>query len=539
MLKHLRIQNVILVEDASINFTQGLNILTGETGSGKSAIMHGLSLAIGERSDIGIIRKDADKGIVEAIFDLDHSELFHMLKEGGIDHELGHDLIIRRELSTSGKNRVFINNQAAQLSFLRKIGHFLVKIVSQQANQSLYFVDYQRSLLDLYGDLRPLLKQYKDSHENENRLKTQLELMIKQEAQRLREIDVCQKELDELEEAQVKDGEDEELFADYTYLVNAEELAQKIHGINQSLSGERQALVVGLSRQKQELDSLVQYDENLKETAEAFQSALTEIQEISRTLRNYQASIHYDANRLHNVNERLTLVNRIKRKYGPSFEEIVNYELSLREKLEKLHNADTEIEGLKVELIQAEIYSNQLADKLTSERKVYAEKLQNDLTNQLVDLNMPKALFEIQVSPQKRTLEGDDRVEFFLRPNFGENRIALKDGASGGEISRVLLALQTILAKKESPSSLIFDEIDSNIGGKTATIIGEKLREISQCHQVICITHFPQVASRADHHLQISKEQQQEGRTVTRIKELNAATKKKELARMAGKSDSD
>jgi len=538
MLKHLRIQNVILVEDASINFLQGLNILTGETGSGKSAIMHGLSLAIGERSDTSIIRKGSEKGIVEAIFDLDHSDFSQLLKEGGIDHETGQELIIRRELSISGKNRVFINNQAAQLTFLRKLGQFLVKIVSQQANQNLYAIEYQRSILDLYGDLRALLRQYKESHENEVNLRNQLEKMIKQEAQRIREIDVCEKELEELDEAQIKDGEDDELFAEYTYLVNAEEIAQKINGINQALTGERQAIVSNLNRQKQELDSLIPFDENLKETAEAFQSALTEMQEIARTLRNYQASIHYDANRLNMVNERLTLINRIKRKYGASFEEVQSYQQELRERLEKLRNADSEIESLKLELAQAEIDTNALANKLSLERKIHAEKLEKDLTAQLVDLNMSKALFEVEISPQKRTLEGDDRVEFFLRPNFGENRIALKDGASGGEISRVLLGLQTILAQKEKPSSLIFDEVDSNIGGKTATIIARKLQEISRCHQVICITHFPQVATCADHHLQISKEEL-DGRTLTKIRELNSTTKKKELARMAGKNVSD
>jgi len=534
MLKHLRIQNVILVEDASINFSMGLNILTGETGSGKSAIMHGLSLATGERTGTGIVRKGSDKGIVEAIFDLDDLDLSTLLKEGGIEHESGQDLIIRRELSISGKNRVFINNQAAQLSFLRKIGHFLVQIVSQQANQNLYSIDYQRSIVDLYGDLRPLVKQYKKSHENQEELRKQLEILIKQEAQRLREIDTCQKELEELEEAQIKEGEEEKLFLDYTYLVNAEEIAQKVNEINQSLSGEPQAIVLNLHRQKQALDSLIQYDENLKETAESFQNVLTEIQEIARTLRNYQASIHYDANQLYQVNERLTLLNKLKRKYGPSFEEILAYRENLTDRLDKLHHADLEIEKLKVDLLEAEAYSNELADELTSRRKICAKSLENDLTLQLVDLNMVKAQFEVQITPQKRTGEGDDRIEFFLHPNFGENRIALKHGASGGEISRILLALQTILAKKERPSSLIFDEVDSNIGGETATIIAEKLREISQSHQVICITHFPQVAGQAAHHLQISKEELQ-GRTVTRIKELDPSGKKRELARMAGK----
>lgn len=534
MLKHLRIQNVILVEDASISFNRGLNILSGETGSGKSAIMHGLSLAIGERTDTTIIRKGSEKGVVEALFELDQLDLTTLLREGGIEQEEGQDLVIRRELSVSGKSRVFINNQVAQLSFLRKIGQYLAQIVGQHANQSLYSIEYHRYVVDLFGDQLPLLNKFQQSYNQENLLRNQLETLIKQESQRLREIDICQSELEELEEAQIKEGEDEGLFAEYTFLVNAEEVSEKVNEINQSLSGERQAIIVNLNRQKQQLDALVQFDAKLQETAQTFQSALAELQEVAYTLRNYQNRLHYDANRLSEVNERLTLLNRLKRKYGSSVEEMLNYLANTKKKLAQLENADLEIEKLKEQLIEAANFTNQLATDLTEKRRISAEKLQNALTTQLHALNMPKANFEVQLTNQKRTLEGDDRIEFFLHPNVGEHRIALKDGASGGEISRVLLALQTLLAGKERPSSLIFDEVDANIGGETAAIIGEKLREISQQHQVICITHFPQVANCAHYHLQISKEER-DGRTVTLITELNSETRHQELARMAGK----
>lgn len=536
MLKQLRIQNVILVEDASISFKSGLNILSGETGSGKSAIMHGLSLAIGERTDCSIIRKGSEKGIVEAIFELDHPDLTALLSEGGIEHEDGQELVIRRELAVSGKSRIFINNQAAQLSFLRKVGIFLVQIVSQRANQNLYSIEHHRHILDLYGDLLPLLDDFRRSYQLENQQKSQLSALIQQESQRLREIDICQRELEELEEAQIKEGEDEELFAEYTLLVNAEELADGMNEINQSLSGERQPIISLLNRQKNLLDSLTQYDPKLQETAEAFKSALAEIQEVAHTLRNYQNRLHFDAARLHEVNERLTLLNKLKRKYGSTAAELLAYQEQTAKKLEQLEGADLEIERLKELLTATELQTNQLAKELNAKRRACAEKLENDLTNQLHSLNMPKSRFEVQISEQKRAADGDDRVEFFLHPNVGEHRIALKDGASGGEISRVLLALQTLLAGKEGPSSLIFDEVDANIGGETAAIIGEKLREISLQHQVICITHFPQVASCAHYHLQISKEER-EGRTITLVKELDSISRPQELARMAGKGN--
>lgn len=535
MLKHLRIQNVILVEDASISFSTGLNILTGETGSGKTAIMQGLKLAIGERSDSGIIRKGADKGVVEAVFDPDQLNLSALLIEGGIDYEPGQDLIIRREISLSGKNRIFINNQAAQLAFLKKLGHSLAQIVSQQANQNLYSIDYHRHILDLYGNLSYLNQQYKSSYEKENMLRKQLQTLIQQESQRLREIDICQRELEELEEAHIKEGEDEELFTEYTYLVNAEELSQKIYEVNQGLSGERQAVIASLNRQKQLLEAALLFDPKLQDTVEAFQNALTEIQEIAHTLRNYQGSLHYDSDRLHQVNERLTLLNRLKRKYGSTVEEVMTYQEQTKNKLETLLNADLEIDRLKEELAQAEQLTNQYADELSNKRKSCAEKLQGELTQELHFLNMPRAQFEVQVTEQKRTVEGQDKVEFFLHPNFGENRIALREGASGGEVSRVLLALQALLAGKERHSLLIFDEVDSNIGGETAALIGGKLREISKQHQVICITHFPQVANCADYHLQIFKEERA-GRTMTIVRELDSHSKLRELARMAGKS---
>lgn len=533
MLKQLHIHNVILVEKAILSFKSGLNILTGETGSGKSAIMHGLSLAIGERTDTSIIRRGCEKGIVEAVFEIENPTIFSLLMEGGIEHEPGQELIIRREISLSGKGRIYINHQLAQLSFLRKLGLQLVQLVGQHANQRLLSIDYHRQVLDLYGDLHPLLQNFKHSYLKEKRLRETLEQLIQQEAQRLREIDVCKLEIEEFEEAQIKEGEDEDLFAEYTLLSNAEELSAKMAEINQTLSGERQPLLSTLNHQKQNLDSLIGFDPSLQEIAQAFQNALIELQEISHTLRLYQSRLHFDPDRLHEINTRLTLLNRLKRKYGTTVEEILAYQMKVQTKLKQLENADNEIENLKIELRNAEVETKQLAEELSQKRRHYAIQFEKALTNHLHTLNMSKAEFNVQIIEQKRTMDGDDHVEFFLCPNIGEHQISLKEGASGGEISRILLALQTLLAGKEQTATLIFDEIDANIGGETATIVGDKLSKISQQHQVICITHFPQVANQADHHLQILKEEK-DGRTLTLVHELNVTSRQLELARMAG-----
>ncbi len=533
MLKHLNIQNIILVEQAAITFRPGLNVLTGETGSGKSAIMHGLSLAIGERADTGIIRRGCEKGVVEAVFEFDHPVILSLLDDGGIEHEAGHELIIRREIVQSGKGRIFINNQIAQLSFLRKLGLQLVQIVGQHANQSLLSLDYHRKAIDLYGNIQSLLYQFQKSYENEKKLKEDLELLLQQESQRLREIDICLCELEELEEAQIKAGEDEEIFSEYTLLSNAEEISTKLNEIKQSFSGERQSLLAALNRQKQTLESLIRFDSSLQETYCAFQNAFLELQEVAHTLGQYQSRLLFDPDRLHEINERLILLNRLKRKYGSSIDDILTYQLQTQTKLDRLKNAENEIDDLQYQVQEIEAKTQQLAHDLTLKRKDHALKFEKDLVRHLHSLNMPKADFKVQITQHKRTRDGEDRIEFLLLPNVGESYISLKEGASGGEISRVLLALQALLAGKEKIATLIFDEVDANIGGETATIIGDKLREISQQHQVICITHFPQVASQANHHLQISKEEK-EGRTITIVQSLDALSRQRELTRMSG-----
>lgn len=533
MLKHLNIQNIILVEQASIPFSAGLNILSGETGAGKSAIMYGLSLAIGERSDTSLIRRGCEKGIVEAIFELKNDQIITLLEEGGIEHEIGNDLIIRREIAQSGKGRIFINNQLAQLSFLRKLGLHLVQIVGQHANQSLMSLDYHREAIDLFGNLHPLLRQFQQSYDEERKIQEELEKMVQQESQRLREIDICLRELEELDEARIKENEDEELFAEFTLLSNAEEISSKVNDINQALSGERNPLLQALNRQKQTLESLVTYDSSLQETSQSFQNIFLELQEIAHTLRHYQSRQHFDPERLHEIDERLALLNRLKRKYGATTNEILNYQTETRAKLIRLENANHEIEDLQQRLNDAKVITEKMAHDLTQQRQHYASQFELAITQEIQSLNMAKAQFNVQLTAQKRSKEGDDRIEFFLCPNVGEHQIPLKDGASGGEISRILLALQALLAGKDKNATLIFDEVDANIGGETATIVGDKLRQISSQHQVICITHFPQVASQAHHHLQISKEEK-EGRTMTIVQTLDPFSREKELARMSG-----
>lgn len=533
MLKQLRIQNIALVEQATLAFSPTLNILTGETGSGKSAILHGLSLAVGERSDIGMVRKGCDKGVIEALFEIDDSPIPELLAEGGIDHERGQELIVRREILASGKGRVFINHQLAQLAFLRKLGGSLMHRVGQHTSRSLFSLDYHRRVIDLYGGLLPLLRAFQASDHRERGLREEVDRLVRQEAERLREIAVCRREIEELDEANLQEGEEEELFAEYTTLTHANELSTHIHTIRQALSGERHPLLPLLNRQKQLLESLVPFDACLQEPLQSFQNALMELQEIAHTLQIYHSRLRSDPERLHEINRRLTLLNQLKRKYGATTEEIFSYHAHTNRRLQRLENAEVELEALQSELKTVELETKQLTNQLTSKRILAASQLEEALTTQLRSLNMPKAECIVRITQQERMREGEDRIELFLRPNVGEREVALREGASGGELSRVLLALHALLAGKEGKATLVFDEVDANIGGETATIVAEKLHAISRRHQVICITHFPQVALRADCHLRISKEER-EGRTLTHVHELDAGSRQRELARMAG-----
>lgn len=534
MLKQLYITNIILVESAQIEFGIGLNVLSGETGSGKSAIMNALSLIIGERADTGMIRRGCEKGAVEAIFDIDRLPLVaHLLEESGIDHAPLQELIMRREISVSGKSRAFINNQAVQLTLMKQIGQLLLSIVGQHANQWLLSTDKHREVIDIFGGLQKQVKAFSESWAHETLLKKELENLKSSEAKRLREIEVCRMELEELDEANLKEGEDEELFAAYTLLANAEERAKAASEISQTLSGERNAVIPLLNRQKLVFEALTRIDPSLEEMAKTHENALLELQEISYTLRSYISKVEYNPERANTVNQRLALITRLKKKYGTTIAEIDAYRTSICKKLEELEGADDKIKELEEEVEKISRTNDALCQVLSKMRKEAATKFEEAIIAELRSLNMPKVNFQAEITSQKRNAKGDDTIEFYLVPNIGEHRVPIRDCASGGELSRIMLAIQSLLSGLEETPTIVFDEIDSNIGGETATIVGEKLQEISRLHQVLCITHFPQVACQATHHFQISKAEEN-GRTLTRVTVLGAAEREVELTRMRG-----
>lgn len=534
MLKELRLIHFVLVERASVEFAAGFNVLSGESGSGKSAIMNALNLISGGRSDPALIRRGADKAIVEAVFEIDAiPTLLSLLEEAGIDHTPGEELFIRRELSTTGKGRAFINNQLAQLTLLKQVSEHLFDLVGQHANQKLLSLDYHRNALDLFSNVQDKVHAFSKSWEEENNLRRQLQQLRHSEAQRLRESEICRMELAELEEAALKEGEEEELFTEYTQLSHAGERCSKANEFNRLLTGERQGLFLQLNRTKSTLEQLAVIDPSLTEAIKAYGNALIEIDEVAQTLRRYEQRIEHNPEKAEQLNTRLQLIVKLKRKYGSTFAEIQEYLNSCKHKLKSLASADEQIEQLEQKITNLAAANNKLAQEITAQRLNASKPFAAALIAQLGTLNMPKAMIDVDLAPQKRNATGDDKIEFFITPNVGENRVSLRECASGGELSRIMLALQAVLAGKELIPTIIFDEIDANIGGETAKRVGEKLLEVGQQHQVLCITHFPQVAKLAEHHIRISKEEI-EGRTVTRVDALDKKSHRQELVRMSG-----
>lgn len=537
MIKELRLKNIVLVEAATIPFSQCFNVLSGESGSGKSAIMNALNLIAGDRSDSSSVRRGEDKGIVEAIFDISNIPLLtSILHDAGIDHEHGSELFIRREITAAGKSRAFINNQLAQLALLKQVSSCLFEIVGQHANQKLLSLDYHRRTLDLFGGLENDIEEFTAAWQEENETRETLDQLISSEAQRLRTIEVSRAEIEELEEASLKEGEEEEVFAEYTALSNADELAQRAGEILNVLSGEKIAALAHISRQKASFDHLVKLVPNLANLAASYENARLELHEVAHSLRIFEGSIEHNPERAALLDARLELINRIKRKYGPSLEEVKAYYKKTQNLLEKLEKADADIEFLQEKLSVLVEKTMAAATKLSNKRKVAAGELESEVVHHLRSLNMPKVEFFLEITSQKRNRHGDDKIEFYLTPNVGEHRVPLRDCASGGELSRIMLAIQALLAGKEKIPTLVFDEIDANIGGETAAVVGEKLKEIAVNHQVLCITHFPQVAKLAEHHLRIQKKEI-DGRTVTLVDALDHSSHLQELLRMMGGAD--
>jgi DNA repair protein RecN (Recombination protein N) len=456
-----------------------------------------------------------------------------MLDEVGLLPDENSELVIRREISKEGKNRAFINCRLAPLPLLQKIGAELIDRIGQHAHKALRSSDSQRTQLDLFGDFPDILKEFQVAYNQEKECLKNYEELQQLAASRDRDIDTWRYQLEEIESAGLKKCDEETIFDRYQKLAHSHELSEKMGILLHHLSEAPSAILPQLSKCTRTIDSLLPFDTSLNAAASLLHEAHITLLEAHRAIQSYAQNIDTDPNTLKHLEARLDTIHKLKRKYGQTFEEIDAYRQKIAAELERLENLSGELEKAKNACTLAGELTSQKAKILTAARTDAALKMQQLLTAQLQHLNMTGAEVFIEVATTARSRSGDDAVCFRLKANPGESPAPVKDHSSGGELSRLLFAIKIALAEKNNTPTLIFDEIDANVGGMTASIIGEKLQELGKYRQILCITHFPQVAAKADTHFGVQKFES-EGRTLTQIRHLGKMERDRELLRMRG-----
>lgn len=545
MLKNLRIRNYALVEDLEVEFDSGLNVLTGATGAGKSIIVGAVNLVLGERASSDVVRTGFDNATVEATFELKPDRVFkNSLSPLGINCT-DNILIIRREVSGKGVSRCFLNDRQMTLGSLKSIGDRLADLHGQHEHQSLLNVERHVEYLDHYSDLDDLLASVSQNYYRLKEKQKQLDELEKSKKQDQERKALYDFQIKEIEQANLSLGEEGKLIQDKKILENIEELYQLSSSVYQDLHEGNGSIQERLAISSKEIKRGKELDSRLKETAENLDSCLIQLQELSRFLEGYKDSLEFDPEKLEMIRERLNLINTLKKKYGNKIDEILTYREKIKEDLDKIENKDQIITGLKEEIKRLSDTFRKDCLLLSQKRKAKAFDLAKKIQATLSGLGMNKTKFEVKITSQEdenglleidgrryfADQKGMDQVEFFVSPNPGEELKPLAKIASGGEISRIMLALKSILAKADEVSTMIFDEIDVGIGGEVASAVGKSLKNLASSHQVIVITHLQQIASFADHHFKVFKESSK-GRTVTQIKKLEDQERVKEIARM-------
>ena len=536
MLLELRVENYAVIDSLVVEFSSGLNLLTGETGAGKSILIDALSLLLGDKASTEMIRHGAEKATVSGVFEVDEKRLAGVLEENGIEPE-GHQIIIKREIAMAGKGRVFVNNQPATVALLRALAPALASIHAQ--NQTILAFDEtaRLGLLDAYaahdlGDLR-------DKHAAWIAVRERLTQLDRDEQDRLRMADLWSFQKKEIESASLQPGEDLKLETEKRVLANSEKLYGAATAAYQVLYEDDASALSNIAAARKQLEELARFDTKFLEQLAALESARAAIEDVSATARDYADGIDASPERLAEVEDRLALLDRLKRKYGSSVDEVIAYGEDVARRLSELENREDLVRDLKKQLAAAETVFLVAAQAVSKKRYSAARELQKLVEAEINQLAM-KAQFRIEVSgsdePANWTASGFDSVTYLISPNPGEPLKPVEQIASGGELSRVMLALKaTIEAGKKSKGgtqrTLVFDEIDTGIGGRAAEAVGKKLKSLARANQVLCITHLPQIASFADHHYLIEKKESA-GRTKTMVRALSPAEQTEEIARM-------
>ena len=526
MLKELRIKNLAIIDDLAIRFESGLNVLTGETGAGKSIIVDALSLALGERAQTDMIKTGKDEASVEAFFEISEHP---MLKEIGIISEDG--IILRRTLSSAGKSRAYINGSIVNIQNLSDIGRSLVDMHGQHEHQSLLSTDNQRTLLDFYGKLQDKRQEVETLFHRVQDLKKELSGLRANMKERAHRIDLLSFQVNEIDAASLKPGEKESLGEERMILSNLNKLNELTESSYSMLYESEGACIEKLSAVISKLRDMSSIDPGINETLGLIDSAMPLLEDAAVSLRSHKEKYDLDPKRLENIEERLENIKKLEKKYGEGIDAVLRYRDDSEKELQSLGHDDETAGMIESKLKEKEERLLDAANELSEKRKTTAEEISRAVEKVLKELAFEKADFRVDVRPFPLSSSGMDAVEFLFSANPGESLKPLSRVASGGELSRIMLALKSILADVDRVPVLIFDEVDAGIGGRTAESVAMKLKKVAKTHQVICITHLPQIASTADFHLMTEKFQKK-GSVSVKIKELSPAERKSEIARM-------
>jgi DNA repair protein RecN (Recombination protein N) len=553
LLTYLTVSNFAIIERLELRPSTGFNALTGETGAGKSIIIDAVSTLLGGRAETDSIRAGAEQALIEGVFSppepLYRESLLPVLQEHGLDDGERDGLILTREINRKGRNVCRVNGRLVTLGLLREIGQRLVDIHNQGEHLSLLRVHLHVDYLDRYAGAQELRQAVGDRERALRQTRAELKTLLKDERELARRMDLLQYQVEEIEAANLGQGEEQDLLDELTILSNAEQLIGQADSIYKTLSeGDAQGETVLdlLGEVAEGLSKLAELDPKLQEQSASIEGIIYQLSDIAAGLRSYAEEIEYDPDRLEVVEERLDLIHNMKRKYGDSIEDILAFAESASQELEGLSHSEERVEELKARETQLLSEIGQFASQLSEVRQRTSRSLSQAMEEELKELGMEKARFQVSLTQKEREdgveiggkryafdVTGIDQVEFLISPNVGEPLKPLSKIASGGETARLMLAMKTVLTAADETPVLIFDEIDAGLGGRAGAVVGRKLWGLARNHQVLCVTHLPQIAAFGDTHYRVAKEVRS-GRTITSLEMLESESRTEELALMLG-----
>ena len=531
MLSLLHIENIAVIECADISFDPGFNILTGETGAGKSIVIDAISAVLGERAYRDMIRTGSAKASVRAVF-TDVPEL-DWFSENGVPYES--ETMIQREVYLDGKNICRVNGTLVTVSILRKLGAQLIDIHGQHDSASLFDESNHLSFLDAFSGNCNILQEYTSRYEKVMELQEQIDRISMDEGEKLRRMETLRYQIEEISKADLQIGEDDALEERRKILQNAEKLSDGIHTAVELLYGgeDSDGAAALLADAERELARLNRFTEAYESIREKLSDLMYQVQDVAEEVRDARDDLSYSSDELEQIETRLDIIHRLRRKYGATCEDILIYLENAKQELDEIEFADDHLEKLKKKLDQAEKETWNMAYELRKSRQTGAQSLSQRILTELTQLDMPKVQFSCEFAETGLSPKGADSVAFYMSANVGEALKPLSKVASGGELSRIMLAIKNVLAEQDMVATLIFDEVDSGVSGRAAQRVAEKLRSVAASKQVLCVTHLPQLAALAQTHLLIAKDVRDD-RTYTTVTPLDFEGRKREVARMIG-----